>query len=58
MTQRVREVYALQCHGCGAAVEIPVDGDMCCTRCQTELNVKWRDEAVEPKPVSDMVQVS
>ena len=47
---RTNEVYALECYACGAAVEIPVDGEMRCPRCHAKFDVEWRDEAIEPKP--------
>ncbi|MGI9069856.1 MAG: hypothetical protein ACR2JB_00650 [Bryobacteraceae bacterium] len=44
---RAHETYSLDCHACGTAVEFPVDGDTCCPRCGSALNIQWRGEPVE-----------
>ncbi|MGI9070094.1 MAG: hypothetical protein ACR2JB_01880 [Bryobacteraceae bacterium] len=43
---RVHETFTLDCYACGAAVEMPANGDTYCPRCGTMLDVQWRGERV------------
>ena len=39
---RTREIFALQCHACGAEVEMDTRGPHCCPACGVTLRIEWR----------------
>ena len=39
---RIHEIYALECHGCQAQVEILCEGPHVCPHCGSVLTLEWR----------------